>query len=451
MNIKSGGILFLLLFLAVSLSAQTSFSREAEILDRASFHENVEVRSAMADSISAPLFSLLTRQKEIHEQILSPVAVEFELRKAEDSFYLLFKNELDYRYPVWGRGNYIIKRDLRSGEFLQIKIFLQNDEESFIRLFPLGDNRTSLELELYGLTLYKGIVLPVPLSELAVSSFARIMNLTTGTIRWDQIFTDASYPEWQSVASLQAELRQDLPYLYETDDGGMDGKGVFALIATGEASGEEGGVNCSGFAKWVADGMLMARGNEGFLEFEALKAPTDPAARQGNAWSSVREDRDPYFGLDWSRNLAIALRLSEPGGRVEKDTDLDVRTVPFFDYRENVGYELDYVKTLLYLQAVKEPGMFYLGAVNSPFGEDPVLWQYHHIALFFPWFDSNGDFHLDVLETGSSSSEANLNARYPRGFVHLSKVKAGGYVTPWQPGDQIVRSDDSNDESDGLE
>ncbi|MDC7239010.1 MAG: hypothetical protein PQJ50_01490, partial [Spirochaetales bacterium] len=305
--------------------------------------------------------------------------------------------------------------------------------------------------ELYGLTLYRGIVLPVPLEELAVSSFARIMHLTGGTIGWDRIFTDASWPEWQRVASLQSDLRRDLPFLFETDDGGMNGEGVFALIATGEPSGEEGGLNCSGFAKWVADGMLLARGAEGLLELEPLKEPTDAASRPGNAWSSVRQDRDPYFGLDWCRNLAVALRLSEPGGRVERDTDQDVRTVPFFTYKENVGYELESVKSLMYLQAVKEPGYFYLGAVNSPFGRNPVLWQYHHVALFFPWFDSNGDFHLDVLETGTSSSVENLNARYPKGFVHLSKVKAGSYIPPWQPSEEIVRSDDSIDDSGGIE
>ncbi len=144
-------------------------------------------------------------------------------------------------------------------------------------------------------------------------------------------------------------------------------------------------------------------------------------------------DRDPYFGLDWCRNLAVDLRKAEPGGHVERSEDLDITAVPFFEYKENVGYELEKVKTLLYLQAVKEPGYIYLGAINAPYGRDPVLWQYFHVALFFPWFDKNGDFHLEVMETGSGSSVENLNYRYPGSFVHLSKVKAADYNTPWQP------------------
>ncbi len=414
------------------LFSQTSFPAEEQLIAGAAFHENVEVRSAMSDSINAPLVSLLTRQKEIHSQILSPAAVEFELRKSEDAFYLLFKNELNYLYPVWGRGNYIIKRDLRSGEFVQIKIFLQNDEWSYIRLFPLDNSRTSLELTLYGVTLYDGIVLPVPIRELAVSSFARIMFLTRDTIRWKQIFTDAGYGEWKNVARLVSEISGDLDYLDETDDGAQDGDGRFVLIETGQpaAPGEEG-VNCSGFAKWVADGLLLARGKIRRLEIEPLKVPSDQQAREDNPWSRNFAFRDPYFGLDWSRNLALALRNSEPGVRTENPRELDVKSVPFFMYRENIGYELDNLKTLMYLQAVKEPGYFYLGAINSLYGEKPVLWQYFHVALFFPWFDENGDFHLDVLETGDSSSLENLKYRYPGSFVHLSKVKAAGeFISP---------------------
>ncbi|MBF9017162.1 MULTISPECIES: hypothetical protein [unclassified Oceanispirochaeta] len=445
MSCKSAGIhlIFFLMFPAISIFSQTSFLEEAAILEGASFHENIEVRSAMTDTINAPFYSLLARQKEIHSQILSPVAVEFELRKSEDSFYLLYKNELDYKYPVWGRGNYIIKRDLRTGEFLQIKIFLQNDEMSYIRLFPLGEDRSSLELSLYGMTLYSGIVLPVSIEDLSVSSFARIMFLSKGTIRWDQIFTDAFYPEWRSVAALQSALRNDMGSLFETEDGGMDSDGNFAFIKDGSLSGEDGGVNCSGFAKWVADGILLSRGAETLLDFESLKVPTETESRKNNPWSSARVDRDPYFGLDWCRNIAVALRLSEPGGSVDSPLDMDVKTVPFFDYKDNVGYRLDKVKTLLYLQAVKEPGSFYLGTINSLYGEDPALWQYHHVALFFPWFDENGDFHLEVLETGTVSSVENLKYRYPQSYLHLSKAKASDYISPWPSGSERITHMDS--------
>ena len=419
---------FPVLFLLVSalLWCQSSFIEEEKILEEAGFLENAEVRMSMEDTIKAPFYSLLTKQKEIHQQILNPIAVEFELRKSAESFYLLFKNEQDYKYPVWGRGNYIIKRDLRSGDFEQIKIFLQNDENSFLRLFPLDKKRTVLDLVLYGVTLYEGIVIPVSLEDLSVSPFSRLMHLTRGTIRWDRLFTVREYPEWSVMASLVEDISSELDSLHEEDDAAQDRSGDFVQIEDGAPLDAPGGVNCSGFAKWVADGLILgeSKGVPGSLiPINILKQPTESLSqREQNPWSTARDDRDPYFGLDWTRNLSTVLAGILRGDPGENALAHDVMDVPFYTYRENIGYPLENIKSVLYLLAVKDPGAFYMGSINSLFGEDPVLWQYHHIALFFPWFSEKGDFQLSVLETGVVSSPENLEARYPDSFVHLVRV-----------------------------
>ena len=308
-------ILFFLLTVAF-LWSQSSFIEEERILQEAGFLENAEVRMDMEETIKAPFYSLLTRQKEIHQQILSPIAVEFELRKSAQSFYLLFKNEQNYKYPVWGRGNYIIKRDLRTGDFQQIKVFLQNDENSFLRLFPLDENRSVLDLVLYGVTLYEGIVIPVPLEDLSVSSFTRLMHLTRGTIQWDLLFTSRDYSEWAIIASLVEDITSQLGSLYEEEDAAQDRTGKFVRIEDGKALNEPGGVNCSGFAKWVADGLILGDSNEppvSLIPIDLLKEPTgSQEEREGNPWSAAREDRDPYFGLDWTRNLSRI--LADPAG-----------------------------------------------------------------------------------------------------------------------------------------
>ncbi len=420
-------VLFSLFLLSSSLLwAQTSFIEEERILEDAGFMENAEVRMGMENTIKAPFYSLLTRQKEIHQQVLTPIAVEFELRKSSESFYLLFKNEQDYKYPVWGRGNYIIKRNLRTGDFEQIKIFLQNDEDSFIRLFPLDENRSVLDLVLYGVQLYEGIVLPVSLEELSVSSFTRVMHLTRGTIHWELLFTSKSYGEWKILSDLAREITADLGKLHEVDDAAQDQYGRSVLIETGMILNDPGAVNCSGFAKWITDGLILAErgGSAGSLiPVDRLKRPTESEQeREKNPWSSAREDRDPYFGLDWTRNLAVLFKEEKSADPVTDPRELDVRNVPFFTYRENIGYELENLMTVLYLLAIENPGTFYMGSVNSLYGEDPVLWQYHHIALFFPWFSEKGDFQLAVLETGAESSLDNLKIRYPDSFVHLVRV-----------------------------
>ncbi len=425
-NLKYRVFSVLFLLTASLLWSQSSFIEEERILEEAGFLENAEVRMGMEDTIKAPFYSLLTRQKEIHQQILNPIAVEFELRKSAESFYLLFKNEQDYRYPVWGRGNYIIKRDLRSGDFEQIKIFLQNDEHTFLRLFPLDEKRSVLDLVLYGVTLYEGIVIPVSLEDLSVSPFTRLMHLTRGTIQWDLLFTVREYPEWSVMASLVEKISSGLDSLHEVDDAAQNSLGNFVLIEDGTALEAPGGVNCSGFAKWVADGLILGESKalpEALISINRLKQPTDPPdEREENPWSAAREDRDPYFGLDWTRNLSSILSEFEKEDAAGDPRAHDVRDVPFYTYRENIGYPLENIKSVLYLLAVKNPGAFYMGSINSLFGEDPVLWQYHHIALFFPWFSEKGDFQLSVLETGVTSSLENLEARYPESFVHLVRV-----------------------------
>lgn len=429
-------LLFLLTAPGAGLWGQSSFHREEQIIRRARFHENVEVRADMKETITAPFYSLLTRQKEVREQIISPVAVEFELRKSAESFYLLFKNEQKYRYPVWGRGNYIIKRSLLTGEFQQIKIFLQNDEESFIRLFPLGKDRAVMDMRLYGSPLYSGIVIPVSLEELAVSPFTRLMHLTRGTVRWEMLLADGEYPEWRGTAGLVRSIRDNLAPLSETYDGAQDSHGRFVRIEDGSPQELFGGVNCSGFAKWVCDGILLAeRGGASapLIAIDELKMPTGGAEeREANPWSAAMdEERDPYFGLDWTRNLARVWEEVRREAPVEDPTLPDVTEAPFFHYRENIGFELENLRALLYLLAIENPGAFYMGSINSLFGEDPVLWQYHHVALFFPWFNREGDFRLAVFETGVESTLENLEARYPDSFVHLVKLEgAEGFLSP---------------------
>ena len=426
-------IIFHLFSLSSFLWGQTSFCEEEQILARAGFYENAEVRIGMKEAVNAPFFSLLARQKEVHEQILSPVAVEFELRKSAESFYLLFKNEQNYRYPVWGRGNFIIKRDLKTGAFLQIKIFLQNDEGSYIRLFPLEDGRSVLDLMLYGVQLYSDIVIPVSLEDLAVSPFSRLMYLTRGTVRWDLLLTDRSYAEWEILSSFVDTIREELDTLYEAVDGAQNRNGEFVHIEDGSLQQERYGVNCSGFAKWVADGMLMGQGGrESLISIEDLKiASVGEEERLGNPWNTTHQDRDPYFGLDWTRNLARILKQAQGAAEMPTPRGMDVCSMPFFNYKENIGYNLENLRAVLYLLAIENPGAFYMGAVNSLFGEDPVLWQYHHIVLFFPWFTSGGDFRLAVLETGRESSLENLMIRYPDSFVHLVKVEgADDFISP---------------------
>ena len=152
---------------------------------------------------------------------------------------------------------------------------------------------------------------------------------------------------------------------------------------------------------------------------------------RGHRWSARREDeRDPYFGLDWSRNLAVSLLELEHPREEFGPEDADVREVRYARYVEDVGYPVDDMRRILYMLAIDEPGHFYIGSVNQEFGSDPVLRQHVHVAVFFPYFDENGRFRVTVLERNVETDLDSLAERYPGSYVHLVRARADDTFTP---------------------
>jgi hypothetical protein len=145
----------------------------------------------------------------------------------------------------------------------------------------------------------------------------------------------------------------------------------------------------------------------------------------------VEDARDPYFGLDWTRNIAVALmQLDHPGTELAP-TAADVREVPFSQYVRNVGYPVVDMKEVLYLLAIQDPGYFYLGSVNKEFGTDPVLRQHTHVVVLFPYFTGDGKFRVSVMERNVETSLQSLADRYPDDFIHLVRIRAErNYVPP---------------------
>lgn len=86
----------------------------------------------------------------------------------------------------------------------------------------------------------------------------------------------------------------------------------------------------------------------------ALKKRRDD---RGNRWSSGLEtQRDPYFGLDWTRNLALAYRrITFPDAQVDQ---VNVDDLAFHPYREDVGYPVSWLNSLAWELAVREAGYF---------------------------------------------------------------------------------------------
>jgi hypothetical protein len=328
-------------------------------------------------------------------------------------------------------GSYIVRKRLSDGSIDQVKIFLQRDEESFLRVHPReGHSTVELDLYLAGELFYRDVHVPMTMERILVAPLPEIQRATAGIVDWSIVAVDAAHPGYGAVETMVEQIRGALPTLPDAEDGAMNEEGHLVRIETLAAMDEQTGFNCSGFAKWVVDGLYQpAHGS--YLAIEPLKRRH--IDHRGTRWSRrLEESRDPYFGLDWTRNLAIHLAAAD---RDEDPADfdpevMDVRSVPTARYREDVGFPVEDLPWILYRLAVLHPGEIYLGSVSRPYGEDVVLRQHSHVVVFLPFFGRDGRFNSVVMERNVESSTASLQERYPGEYVHLTRVNANRLFVP---------------------
>jgi len=246
-------------------------------------------------------------------------------------------------------------------------------------------------------------------------------------------------------------VRSFLPGLRFVDDGAIDEKGNYVFINTLQSQNLAApGLNCSGFAKWIVDGLLKPHTGER-LSINPLKKRFGD---RGSSYTEPWEDkRDPFFGLDWIRNLASAagkvLRSpaftaleefevrSSPFPQVivrQDNTGSTVQTYPGF--LPEAGFGMDGLQPLLYTLAIDEPGRIYLAAVSNEVAAPvttqnprglPRLRQYFHIAVLVPYFNEIGTFQIAVFESAEETSFNAFRNRYPSHYyVNLARIPVDG-------------------------
>ena len=191
--------------------------------------------------------------------------------------------------------------------------------------------------------------------------------------------------------------------LKDSSIGAIDADGCYLKNANN-------GLNCSGFAKWIVDGFytpLCKNYEQKYMSIQKLRKKH--LSERGTPDILIYEDsRDPYFGLDWTRNLAVELgkkRGENPIWKIEK---------------------------VLEEQEGLHPGRMYLGSINGYFGEEPKLWQHYHIAVFIPYYE-NDVLKIAVLERNKETSFSYLLERYPNTYCHLVAISTEGEFELMEP------------------
>jgi len=344
-------------------------------------------------------------------------------------------------FPGWIQGSWEFARSRSTGAIVRARAFPRSDPHTFVQFRPFGADRVQMDVLIYDAYVARGVALPVSMDRLSVMPLGDALALAGS--RFPARYFEPNPDDFRDQRRFVEDVRRRLPELSFADDGAVDHEGRFVRIATGLEQEGQPGLNCSGFAKWLIDGILRpVTGRR--LEIPPLKAPFGD---RGSSFTDHFEElKDPFFGLDWIRNLAssagAALR-SPAFGSLE---EIEVRSQPFSrviararcgaasprsfpGFLPNAGYRIEGLLPLLYTLAIDEPGRFFLASVSREMREPGAIRgrgemrRHFHVAALVPYFDERGAFRVAVFESAAETSIAAFKRRYgPEHHVSLVRV-----------------------------
>jgi hypothetical protein len=217
-------------------------------------------------------------------------------------------------------------------------------------------------------------------------------------------------------------VRDNCKNLKDSSFGAIDANGNYTVDSNQ-------GLNCSGFVKWVADGFYMPlrrKKNKTPMYLSLQKLRIKHPKHRGDRYTNLYEDsRDPYFGLDWTRNIAVLLAEERNNQKYDIE-DFDVNDSKILNYVEDRGYPMSRIEEVLFEQAKIYPERWYLCSISGPYGENPRLYQYYHVCAFIPYTDEDGNLKIAVFERNKETSFDYLEKRYSKTFCHLVWLSMDG-------------------------
>ena len=372
------------------------------------------------------------------------VRIETSSQNPND-FAVVLAREQNGAYSGWAQCSWILTRRRDTGEGIRIRIFLRSDFNTYVQFRPFTEEKSYLDVLLYNGYVVRSLPIPVSFEKLYTMPVEEILALAGN--QFPRRYFDPEPGMYRDSRSFIQAVRARLPELSFSDDGAMDENGNYVFINTLQpqsAEGNRGGLNCSGFAKWIIDGILRPVTGERLPVAPLKMYFGDRGSSMNEPWEELR---DPYFGLDWCRNLASRAGetlLSPAFGSLD---EIEVHNWPFSQvifrqnggntvyaypgYLKNAGFGTEGLLPLLYTLAIDEPGRIYLAAVNNEIGAPitpdnprglPRMRQYYHIAVLVPYFNERGVFQVALFESAAETSFTAFRNRYPGQFVNLVRV-----------------------------
>ncbi len=429
MRISKYHFSFLIMVLVSLVSAASVSGLFQPEIKRETFPSTVFARNILSDTMTGDFEKAWNTLPDVYVDRVNERIINFFTEKSRGEIKFCFSLDSAPDFTNVKKGSCIVTRKRASGfdGISEIRFFIKNDRNSYVSITPSGGGEESLmKIRLYGYLMQQDIKVPLPVEKLAAVSFEEIEDLTSAYVNWGFYDPDPDYIYSDDVIRLSRRILPLLKFLQDADDGAMDKNGHYVYISSLKEQEGTSGLNCSGFVKWIIDGMYYPEKGV-YTDISELKKKHMDL--RGSGWSGkLEKEYDPFFGLDWTRNLAYAMAgLTDPGASFKS---VDVKGLYYHSYVDNVGYPLKDLKTVAYELAVSSPDYFYLGSVNMITDDPPGLRKHLHVIAVFPYIDSSGIFHNIILSRNRRVTQAELEKAYPDAFVHLVKIKAGTEFDP---------------------
>jgi len=417
------------------------------------------LRTRMKDAWLIDSPSRVLSRRPVIETLETGERVQIRAEEGREEFMVVFSREMmsgrlatetntalprtgTGQFPGWAQGSWMLTRRKDTGAGTLIRIFLRSDQYTYIQFRPFNNERSQMDVILYGGYIVRSLQIPVPFERLYTMPLNDILRLAGD--KFPRRYFDIDPLYYRDSRKFVAQVRARLAGLQFNDDGAINENGDYVFIETLQRQNPStAGLNCSGFAKWLIDGILRPVTGKR-LSIPPLKAPF---GERGSSFTANWESRDPYFGLDWIRNLAAEAngvlrsssysRLDEFEVRADNFSSVLVSenrtfvTHSYPGFLPEAGYGIEGLHPLLYTLAVDNPFNFYLAAVNTESGAEvtpqnvrglPRLRTYFHVAVLVPYFDEYGIFRIAVFESAVENSFTAFRNRYPGHYVNLVQI-----------------------------
>lgn len=375
-----------------------------------------------------------------------PVRIQAASRNNEFTVYVL--RERNGTFPGWAQGSWIYTRNFTTGAPLRIRVFLRSDPQMYVQFRPLGMDKSLVDVVLYDAYVVRALAIGIPFDRLLTLPVEEALSAAGD--RFPRRYFEPDPALYRNICPSQdnqdnnfiARVRDALPDLRYEDDGAINENGNYVFIETLKPQPVPQGLNCSGFVKWVVDGMLQPVTGK-LLAIEPLKAAVSVPL---SSLTANLKERDSLFGLDWTRNLALeAARTLRSSGyavlenvEVRKETfaalidrkrgSASIKSYPGFLL--NAGFSMEGLRPLLYTLAINEPGNLYLVSVNRELGPPPIQRRHYHTAVLVPYFNEYGVFQTAVFESAAETNLADFIGRHPNAMINLVRIPVEGIFQP---------------------